>query len=96
VFVSPQDRGNLEPFCDGEFEVWAMENFLPAIKWARPVPARFNPEAKMDLVWQTQAIPDSWGTILTALPWLAALLTVAVLLLWLLAAALVFRECRPR
>jgi hypothetical protein len=48
----------------------------------------------MDLVWQTQAILDSWGTIPTALLWLAALLTVAVMLLWLLAAALVFRKCR--
>jgi hypothetical protein len=38
VFVSPQDIGNFEPFCDGELEVWAMENFLPASN--RPGPCQ--------------------------------------------------------
>ena len=48
----------------------------------------------MDLAWGSQPIANVWGALLAVLPWIVALLMVAVLILWLVAAALVCRECR--
>ena len=50
----------------------------------------------MDLAWLMQPFADPPVAILAVLPWVAALLTVAVLLLWVLAAGYGFRECRCR
>lgn len=48
----------------------------------------------MDLAWLMQPIPEPAVAILAVLPWVAGLLTVAVLLPWVLAAGYAFRERR--